>query len=194
VVYFFSVRSTKLDLLWRMPRILSQPWAQIEAQETRQRNREVGVAVRVDSQLRHLHPLLSHHPFDGGTGLAFIEHNRLGVEDPPTIAHVAVNADGGCLESWILACLLYPAAPMRWSSRLRSLLTSGSSSLAARGGQLQLVIHAQRSGARGSSHRVDTYANACKQRCEEATGLGRQMQPSVVSSGFGLRSSSAHPG
>jgi hypothetical protein len=91
----------------------AQPWAQIEAQETRQRHGEVGIAVRVDSQLRHLHPLLSHHPFDGGTSLALIEHNRLGVEDPPTIAHVAVNTDGGCLASWILACLPYPAAGLQ---------------------------------------------------------------------------------
>ena len=42
-----------------------------------------------------------------------MEHNRLGVEDSPTIAHVAVNADGGCLASWILACLPYPAAGLQ---------------------------------------------------------------------------------
>ena len=92
---------------------LAQPWAQIEAQESRQRHGEVGVAVRVYSQLRHLHPLLSHHSFDGGTSLALIEHDWLGVEDSPTIAHVAVHADGSCLTSWILACLPYPTAGLQ---------------------------------------------------------------------------------
>ena len=33
---------------------------------------------------------------------------------------------------------------------------------------------------------IDTSANACKQRCEEVTGLGRQLQPGVVAPGFGL--------
>ena len=89
----------------------AQPWAQIEAQETRQRHGEVGIAVRVDSQLRHLHPLLSHHPFNGGTSLALIEHNRLGVEDPQRVAHVAVNTDGlsGVVDPGV------PAIPGGWS-------------------------------------------------------------------------------
>ena len=92
---------------------LAQPRAQIEAKQPRQRHREVGVAVRIDGELRDLDPLLSHDPFDGGAGLALVEHDRLGVEDPPAVAHMAVHADGGRLAPWILACLPYPPAGLQ---------------------------------------------------------------------------------
>lgn len=46
----------------------------------------------VDRQLRGLDPLLPHHAFEGGAGLPLVEHNGLGVEEAPTVAHVRVDA------------------------------------------------------------------------------------------------------
>ena len=52
--------------------------------------------------------------------------------------------------------------------------------------QVQLVVHAQRAGACGLGHGVDTGAHALEQRGQEVARLGRQLQPGVVTPCLGL--------
>ncbi len=65
-----------------------QARAQIEPETLRQRHGHICVPVGIDGQLRGLKPLVTHHPFDGGAGLSFIEHNGLCKGDAPRTATV----------------------------------------------------------------------------------------------------------
>jgi hypothetical protein len=65
--------------------------------------------VRVDGELGGLGAFLPNDPFDGGASLALIEHDWLDVEDPPAVAHVAVDTDGAGL---IYADRIFMARPL----------------------------------------------------------------------------------
>src|SRR5450631_3382175 len=69
---------------------------------------KIGVPVRVDRQLRDVNFLLSKHSLDSGADLSLVEYDGLRIENPPPISHMSVNADGGCLTTWIEACLPHP--------------------------------------------------------------------------------------
>ena len=64
--------------------------------------------MRIDRELRDLDGLLSQHALDGDADLAFIEHERLCVEDAPTRQHVRIDPDGRRLPAWIDPCLPNP--------------------------------------------------------------------------------------
>ena len=82
-----------------------EPWTQIEAEQSRQCHREVGVAMRVYGQLGGLDALLAHHAFDRGTGLAFVQHDRLSVEDSPAVMNVGIDSHRGRLAPRVKPCL-----------------------------------------------------------------------------------------
>jgi hypothetical protein len=49
--------------------------------------------MRVDGQLGCFDALVPHDPLERSARLALVEHDGLRVEDSPTVAHVAVDAD-----------------------------------------------------------------------------------------------------
>ena len=52
--------------------------------------------------------LLADDTFNGRARLALIEHERLRIEDPPTVPHMRVNADGRRVAPEIEPGLLHP--------------------------------------------------------------------------------------
>src|SRR3546814_1221189 len=74
---------------------VGQAWAEVEAQQLGDRHGEVREAVAVDGQTLELGYLLLQHAFDGGTGLAPVEHDRLIVDDRPLVQVVGVGSHGG---------------------------------------------------------------------------------------------------
>ncbi len=82
---------------WDMQPAITQmrkPRAEVEAEQSRQTHGEVGVAVGINCELRHVFPaILANHSLDGGTGLSLIQEDWLIVEDAPCIADVGVHSN-----------------------------------------------------------------------------------------------------
>ena len=57
--------------------------------------------VSVDSEALESAEALPQGAFDGGTGLSFVENDRLIVDDAPLIQHVGIGANGECPASRI---------------------------------------------------------------------------------------------
>src|SRR3974390_2816888 len=77
-----AARQDQVPILERL-----QARAKVEAQELGERHRKVGVAVRVDGELRDVELLVADDAFDGGAGLALVvEHEGLSMEDAPALA------------------------------------------------------------------------------------------------------------
>ncbi len=76
-----------------------QPRAQIKAQQLGDGHRRIRVSVRVDRQQGNPNAIcrvvVLLDALDGDTGLSFVEHDGLVVDDAPSVAHVGVQA--GCV-------------------------------------------------------------------------------------------------
>ena len=74
---------------------MRQARAEIKSKRAGQAHREIGVPMRVDSELSDVfRGTLAHDTFDGRTCLPLIQNDRLIVKDAPTIEHVCVHSDG----------------------------------------------------------------------------------------------------
>src|SRR5579863_5491189 len=90
---------------------IAQPRAEIESEHPGKRHGKCREAVGIHRQLRRLDALLADYTFDRGASLPFVEYDRLGIEDPPAIAHMRVDSNRRGAPAWIET--RFPDAPGR---------------------------------------------------------------------------------